>query len=155
MVEEIPKWCTSYFDEGQSAWKSPGHDRNPETIGLRNFRRTIATLPDDPLETIRIIVKALSIPERAHEDYLFRALFDIQGCTVYARYPVWDNALNGRPDCALVELLAIRLAWGYALFRERSDPVFKDAWAAAMADAAQRPDDADLYAGDFLPRVVL
>ena len=164
MIEEISKWCAAYFDEGQAAWKSPSrsarpyaawrqamrHDRNPETMGIRNFRKTIATLPDDPLESIRVIVGSLAIPERAHEDYLFRALFDIQGWAAYARYRVWDNALYGREDGALVELLAIRLAWGYALFQERSDPVFKDAWATAMADAAQMPHDADPNNGDLL-----
>lgn len=164
MIEEISKWCAAYFDEGQAAWKSPSrsaspyaawrqamrHDRNPETMGIRNFRKTVATLPQDPLDTIRVIVDALGIPARAHEDYLFRALFDIQGWAAYARYRVWDNALYGREDSALVELLAIRLAWGYALFQERSDPAFKIAWAAAMADAAQMPHDADPNTGDFL-----
>lgn len=169
MIEEISKWCAAHFDEGQAAWKSPGrgerpyaawrqamsYDRNPETMGIRNFRRTIATLPEDPLETIRVIVEGLGIPERAHEDYFFRALFDIQGWAAYARYQVWDNALYGREDCALVELLAVRLAWGYALFQERADPAFKNAWAAAMADAAQMPNDTDLDAGDFLGLRVL
>ena len=164
MIEEISKWCAGYFDEGQAAWKSPSrsaqpyvawrqamlHDRNPETMGIRNFRKTIATLPEDPLDTIRVIVDALGIPPRAHEDYLFRALFDIQGWAAYARYRVWDNALYGREDSALVELLAIRLAWGYALFQERSDPAFKNAWAAAMADAAQMPRDSDPNSGDLL-----
>jgi len=164
MIEEISKWCAAYFDEGQAAWKSPSrvespytawrlamsHDRNPETMGIRNFRKTIATLPGDPLEAIRFIVEALGIPERAYEDYLFRALFDIQGWAAYARYRVWDNALYGREDGTLVELLAIRLAWGYALFQERSDKAFKSAWAAAMADAAQMPNDVDLDAGDPL-----
>lgn len=164
MIEEISKWCAAYFDEGQAAWKSPSrsarpyvawrqamrHDRNPETMGIRNFRKTIATLPEDPLEAIRIIVAALGIPARAHEDYLFRALFDIQGWAAYARYRVWDNALYGREDRTLVELLAIRLAWGYALFQERSDLAFKDAWATAMADAAQMPHDAEPNNGDLL-----
>ncbi len=169
MIEEISKWCAAYFDEGQAAWKSPSrsarpyaawrqsmrHDRNPEAMGVRNFRKTIATLPDDPLETIRVIVGSLGIPERAHEDYLFRALFDIQGWAAYARYRVWDSALYGREDGTLVELLAIRLAWGYALFQERSDPTFKSAWTAAMADAAQIPNDACLDAGDVLGLRVL
>ncbi len=170
MIEEISKWCAAYFDEGQAAWKSPlrsaspyaawrqamRHDLNPEIMGVRSFRKTIASLPDDPLGTIRVIVEALGIPTRAHEDYLFRALFDIQGWAAYTRYRVWDNALYGREDSSLVELLAIRLAWGYALFQERSDPAFKIAWAAAMADAAQMPHDADPNTGDFLGvRVVL
>ena len=169
MIEEISKWCAAYFDEGQAAWTSPSrderpyvawrlamnHDRNPEIMGIRKFRKTIAMLPNDPLEAIRVIVEALGIPERAYEDYLFRALFDIQGWAAYARYRVWDNALYGREDGTLVELLAIRLAWGYALYQERADPAFKSAWASAMADAAQMPNDVDLDAGDPLGLRVL
>ncbi|MEP7210171.1 MAG: DUF2309 domain-containing protein [Alphaproteobacteria bacterium] len=164
MIEEISKWCAAYFDEGQAAWKSPlrstqpyaawrqamRHDINPETMGIRNFRKSIATLPEDPLDTIGVIVEALGIPTRAHEDYLFRALFDIQGWAAYARYRVWDNALYGREDGTLVELLAIRVAWGYALFQERSDPAFRSAWAAAMADASQMPHDDVPNSGDLL-----
>lgn len=164
MIEEISKWCAAYFDEGQAAWKAPWrgekpyaawrqamrHDRNSETMGVRGFRKTIASLPDDPLETIAAIVDALGIPARAYEDYLFRALFDIQGWAAYARYRVWDNALYGRPDDTLVELLAIRVAWGYALFQERNDDAFRVAWAGAMADAAHLPNDTEQSAEDAL-----
>ena len=169
MVEEISKWCAAYFDEGQAAWKAPWrghkpyaawqkamrHDRNPETMGVKGFRDTIASLPNDPRDAIRLIVDALGIPERAYEDYLFRALFDVQGWAAYARYQVWDNGLHGREDDTLVELLAIRVAWGYALFQERTDPAFRIAWAAAMDDAAQIPNDGELDTGDSLGLRVL
>jgi uncharacterized protein YbcC (UPF0753/DUF2309 family) len=169
MIEEISKWCAAYFDEGQAAWKAPSrntrpysawrqamrHDLNPEIMGIKSFRNTISALPDDPLEAIRLIVETLGIPARAHEDYLFRALFDFQGWAAYARYRVWDNALYGRGDSTLVELLAIRLAWGFALFQERSDSAFKAAWAAAMADAAQTPQDSELSAEDAIGLRVL
>ncbi len=150
MVDEISKWCAAYFDEGQAAWPLPTrklrpyaawrataqHDRTPETLGIRRFRTVIAALPQDPALSIAHVVRALGIPEPAVEDYLHRALFDIQGWAAYARYRVWDNALYGRGDDTLVELLAIRIAWGYALFLQRTDPLFQTAWATAMAEAA-------------------
>ena len=150
MVDEISKWCAAYFDEGQAAWPLPTrrlrpyaawratvrHDRTPEVLGIRGFRASIAALPEDPTRTIAQVVSALGIPASATEDYLHRALVDIQGWAAYARYRVWDNALHGRADDTLVEILAIRIAWGYALFRERTDPKFKAAWATAMAEAA-------------------
>ncbi len=155
MVEEISRWCAAYFDEGQAAWKAPWrsrkpyaawreamrYDQNPETMGVRGFRATIASLPEDPLETIQLIIDALRIPERAWEEYLFRALFDIQGWAAYARYRVWESELHDRKDDTLVELLAIRVAWGYALFQQRKDASFQSAWAEAMANAARPPDD--------------
>ena len=158
MVDEISKWCAAYFDEGQSAWRLPSrgmspyrawratarHDRNPETMGVRGFRAAVAAMPDDPRAAIADVLQALGVPARAFEDYLFRALSDISGWAGYVRYRVWDNALHDRHDDTLVELLAIRVVWGYALFLERTDPTFRTAWSEAMADAGRTPDDARL-----------
>ncbi|WP_291863746.1 DUF2309 domain-containing protein [Bradyrhizobium sp.] len=155
MIDEISKWCAAYFDEGQAAWRLPSRalppyaawraamrfDRNPEAMGIRGFRKAVAAMPDDPRAAIDSVVGALGIPERAIEDYLHRALIDIGGWAAYARYRVWDNALYGRDDDTLVQLLAIRLVWGYALFLERADPEFTAAWAQAMAEAATLPED--------------
>src|SRR3546814_6020732 len=96
-------------------------------------------MPDDPREAIAAVVSALGIPERAVEDYLHRALIDIGGWAAYARYRVRDNALYGRDDDTLVQLLAIRVVWGYALFLERPDTAVTAAWAKAVADAATLP----------------
>jgi uncharacterized protein YbcC (UPF0753/DUF2309 family) len=160
MVDEIAKWCATYFDEGQASWKLPEkslspyaawraamrHDRNPEAMGITGFRDAIAALPEDPVDAIIAIIDAIGTPDAAIGDYLHRALFDIGGWAAYARYRVWDNGLYGRPDTTLVELLAIRMAWGYALFRERSDAAFVAAWGAAMADAARLPEAGGLAA---------
>ncbi len=155
MIDEISKWCAAYFDEGQAAWKLPARalppyaawrtamrfDRNPETMGIKGFRQAVASMPDAPRDAIAAVVAALGIPERAVEDYLHRALIDIGGWAAYARYRVWDNALYGRDDDTLVQLLAIRVVWGYALFLERVDPDFRAAWSEAMAAAATLPED--------------
>ena len=155
MIDEISKFCAGYFDEAQAAWKNPWRDLapyaawrqamrfdlNPAAMGVKNFRANVAALPDDAKEAIAAIVAALGIPERAVADYLHRALFDIQGWAAYARYRVWDDALYKRENASLVELLAIRLAWGYALFKERTDPAFLAAWQAAMDAAAAAPAD--------------
>lgn len=170
MVEEISRWCAAYFDEGQAAWKAPWrntkpyaawreamrHDRNPEVMGVRDFRRTISSLPAEPAEAIGMILRELAIPEQAFEDYLFRALFDIQGWAAYARYRVWQSQLDGKADDTLAELLAIRVAWGYALFQERSDDAFRSAWAEAMNDARRLPEAVRRDAGETrLLRVIL
>jgi uncharacterized protein YbcC (UPF0753/DUF2309 family) len=161
MVDEIAKWCAAYFDEGQASWQLPDrnlppysawraamrHDRNPEAMGISGFRAAIAGLPDDPVDAIAAVVEVLGTPRAVIGDYLHRALFDIGGWAAYARYRVWDNALYGRPDSTLIELLAIRMAWGYALFLERRDPAFRTAWAEAMAQATQLPT-ANGLAGD-------
>jgi uncharacterized protein YbcC (UPF0753/DUF2309 family) len=158
MRDEISKWCAAYFDEGQSAWRLPGRglrpyaawraamrfDRNPEVMGVGRFRAIVASLPDDPVAAIATVVERLGVPARAVEEYLFQALLDIGGWAAYARYLVWQHELEGRTDDTLVQLLAIRVVWGYALFVQRTDAAFADAWRLAMQDAAMIPLDEQL-----------
>ncbi len=155
MIDEISGFCAAYFDEGQSSWRMPvrklkpyaawrglvRHDLNPEAMGIKGFRTTALSLPDDPVEAIEAVVAGLGIPERAVEDYLFRALFDIGGWAAYARYTGWRAELDGKHDDTLRELLAIRVAWGYGLFRARTDEGFQAAWKKAMDTAADLPAD--------------
>ncbi len=158
MIDEISKWCAAYFDDGQSVWRLPArgvapyaawresmrHDLNPEVMGIRGFRDLVASMPADPIEAIAEVIEAIGLPERAAEEYLYEALCDIGGWAAYARYLVWDNALYGRPDNTLVELLAIRIVWGFALFRLRGDAPFQVAWRKAMEHAAKVPLDEQL-----------
>jgi uncharacterized protein YbcC (UPF0753/DUF2309 family) len=158
MVDEISKWCAAYFDEGQSVWRLPTrnlspyaawresmrHDRNPEMRGIAGFRNVVFELPDDAIDAIDTVVRQLGVPERAIEDYLHQALADIGGWAAYARYRVWNEELYGRTDNTLVELLAIRIVWGYALFCEHQDERFRVAWREAMALAATPPQDEQL-----------
>jgi uncharacterized protein YbcC (UPF0753/DUF2309 family) len=158
MTDEISKWCAAYFDEGQSVWRLPSrdlrpyaawraamrHDLNPEVMGVVDFRKLVAEMPDEPVDAIAAVVERLSVPARAVEEYLYQALLDIGGWAAYARYLVWDNELYGRADDTLVQLLAIRIVWGYALFAQRTDAEFEDAWRRAMSEAAAPPHDEQL-----------
>lgn len=155
MIDEISSFCAAYFDEGQANWPLPvralkpyaawrvlaQHDRNPEMMGISGFRACVRDLPGEPVAAIAAILKGLGIPPRAYGDYLFRALFDIGGWAAYARYVGWGAELDGGSDDTLVELLAIRLAWGWGLFQSRRDEDFRAAWDKAMADAAHEPED--------------
>jgi len=155
MVDEISKWCAAYFDEGQSNWRLPGrglppyeawrgamaYDRNPEVMGFVRFRAIVESFSSDGVEAIGEVVRLLGVPQRALEDYLHQALLDIGGWAAYGRYRVWTNELYGREDDTLVQLLAIRVVWGYALFAQRTDVAFRNAWQRAMEDAALPPLD--------------
>ncbi len=157
MVDEISRWCAAYFDEGPAAWKMPSRqltpyaawraamrfDRNAESFGITRFRTAVGAMPEDPRKAIAAVVDALGIPSDVLEDYLHRALFDIAGWAGHLRYLAWDNALHGRQDDRLIDLLAIRVVWGHALFRERKDPAFKAAWSNAIALAASSPQHAN------------
>ncbi|RTL63037.1 MAG: DUF2309 domain-containing protein [Hyphomicrobiales bacterium] len=153
MIDEISAFCAAYFDEGQASWRLPTrklapyaawraqmrHDRNPEVMGIRDFRASVLALPDDARAAVGAVVDKLGIPGRALEDYIFRPLFDIGGWAAYARYIGWGAGLDGKTDDTLIELLAIRMAWGWGLFNSRADAAFRTAWADAMAEAAQLP----------------
>lgn len=164
MIEEISKWCAGYFDEGQASWRMPQRNLSPyaawrrsarydlsaEAMGVTNFRATVLSLPEDPIETIATVAEKLRIPARALEDYLHRLLLDIGGWAAYGRYLVWNSELTGDENDTLVELLAIRVAYGYGLFCARTDLAFQSAWTRAMAEASSTPldyrfnDDAEL-----------
>jgi uncharacterized protein YbcC (UPF0753/DUF2309 family) len=158
MVNEISKWCAAYFDEGQSVWRLPAralppysawraamrYDLNPEVRGIKDFRTIVGRLPEDPTEAIGAVIDLIGVPARAMEDYLHQALLDIGGWSAYARYIGWNAELAGCHDDTLVQLLAIRVVWGYTLFVQRKDPAFRAAWRQAMADAAMQPLDEQL-----------
>lgn len=131
VVEEISKWCAVTFDENQTTWNSPWktnglygawreaamHDYNPEAFGLSGFRSFVASLP---VETDAAITQCLAIlkPQSVElADFLHRQLATIAGWAGYVQYLVREDALRGRPNPALKELLAIRLAYDAALFR--------------------------------------
>jgi uncharacterized protein YbcC (UPF0753/DUF2309 family) len=155
MINEISKFCAAYFDEGQSVWRLPSrglrpyaawraamrHDLNPEVMGIRGFRALVAGMQDEPRAAIAEVLGLVGVPARAWEDYLHQALLDVGGWAAYARYIVWNSELAARADDTLVQLLAIRVVWGYALFAQRTDSAFTAAWRLAMNDAALMPLD--------------
>jgi len=155
MTDEISKWCAAYFDDGQSAWRLPSrglrpypawrasmrYDRNAEVMGIARFRALVDELPEEPSAAIAAVVERIAVPARAIEEYLYQALLDISGWAAYAGYLVWQSELAGLADDTLVQLLAIRIVWGYTLFAQRTDDAFSVAWRDAMAEAAAVPQD--------------
>lgn len=160
MIDEIAKFAASWFDEGQAAWRLPRgaslyaawrdaarFDRNPQAMGIAGFGATVAASPDIAAEAIAATLDELGVPARAHADYLHRALLDIAGWAGIARWYGWQAELRGARDGTLIDLLAIRVVWGLALFREQTGSGFRAAWAEAMANAttarpaAANPDE--------------
>jgi uncharacterized protein YbcC (UPF0753/DUF2309 family) len=147
VIEEISKWCAVAFDQNQTTWRAPwaeaglysgwkaaaGLDRNPETLGLRGFRRFVDALPDDSLECIRSCLGRLS-PTADLADFLHRQLVTVSGWAGYLQYRVREEVLRGRSNDALQDLLAIRLAFDAALQASFSDqPGIVEGWWEAKA----------------------
>ena len=161
VVEEISKWCGAFWDDGQSAWRMPWRhlsfysawrsaaaiDRTADVLRLGGFRQTIATLPEDPVATIATVIATLGLPLEVLDGYFHRALFSVGGWVSYARYLGWHEELAGNEDDTVIQLLAVRLAWDYALFQLHDDADFRNAWQTAVeamresTESTQTDDD--------------
>lgn len=125
VVDEISKWCSSYFDRGQSSWKLPWSDlplytawkrlaeidANPEVFGLTGFRKHVKELPDSADAAIEHALNVLHVPPEFASDFLHRELMSVSGWSAYAVY-------QDRPAASqelVRHLLAIRLAYDTAL----------------------------------------
>ena len=141
--EETAKWCAVHFDRNQTTWVSPfrhlglfaawkegaSRDRKPETFGLHGFRDFVAALPDDPAATIRRCLVRLDPEGVEMADFLHRQLASVSGWAGHVQYLVREDALRGNDNPALMELLAIRLAYDAALHDAfHDDPQVAAAW---------------------------
>ena len=158
VTDEIGKWAAAWSDEGQAAWPMPwrdlpfyaawraamAHDRAPEAMGLAGFRKTIAAMPEDPVETIAATLEMIDLGPEASDDYLHRALLSVAGWAGLFRQKGWARELAGEPDDTVLNLLAVRLAWDAALFTLHDVPRFRSAWADRLA--APDPEAPDLSA---------
>ncbi|MBL9207975.1 MAG: DUF2309 family protein, partial [Opitutaceae bacterium] len=130
VVDEVSKWCAVQFDENQTTWTSPwkgtglypawreasAHDHNPEAFGVRGFRSFVTTLPEDATDAITRCLEVLSPDLADLTDFLHRQLASIAGWAGYIQYRVREDALRGRANHELRDLLALRLAYDTALF---------------------------------------
>lgn len=164
--EEVSKWCSAYYDAGQSSWRMPWRDRpllaawraaaqldaNPELNGLRGFRAWVRNLPDDPAELIGLALEELGIPAQARTDFLHRQLLSIAGWSGHVQFRVREQRAAGATDDSLTQLLAVRLAYDLALWRQcGSGPEILPRWRAQQNEVVAT---ADGFSADLLARFV-
>lgn len=153
ITDEVSKWCAAYFDKGQSVWRMPwrglplytawrraaGCDRSPEIAGLASFRHTIDALPEQPIDVITHILAAMGLPSARLDDVCHRQLLTVAGWSAWIRYKQWQASPEQVTD-ALLQLLAIRLSYDYALHTSvagRSDlETWKDHWQNTPASTS-------------------
>jgi len=146
-TDRVSAWASAYFDGGQAMWKSADPnkplfaawkeeasiDRTPEVMGLRGFRSTVRSLPDDPLAAAERAVRELGIPDEALELYLHALLLRVGGWAAYAARVVWDHRLLGDDDDTLLQFSAVLLGWELAALHAGSHHGVPAAWAEATA----------------------
>ena len=150
VVGEISRLAASVFDENQLTWRSPWadlglfrawretarRDRTAEAFGLRGFRRVVDELPEDPEAAIASVVGRIAPASVDLTDFLHRQLVTVSGWAGYLQYRVREDAMRGRANPALRELLAVRLAYDAALHAAfvEGRPVERD-WLAPREPA--------------------
>lgn len=156
VTHAVSQLCAAYFDDGQASWTPDREgglyaswrrqacvDRAPELLmGARGLREAVADLPETAEALLPAALRALGVPPAEHETYLWSLLLDQNGWASWCAYLRWVARLDGRDDGAIVELLAIRVAWEWLLLRLGGEPLERR-WRAAMmgwphVDAAAR-----------------
>jgi uncharacterized protein YbcC (UPF0753/DUF2309 family) len=162
VTHSISQVCAATFDEGQAtfgpnregglyaSWRRQAViDRSPALLmGLDSYRRCAEDLPLTAREMTTLALEALGVPQADQERYLWSLLLDQNGWASWCAYRRWTAQQQGRDDEAISDLLAIRLAWEWLLFRTGGSAVgrrwqqAKASWAQLDAAAsAGRPND--------------
>jgi uncharacterized protein len=164
VTEEISKWCSVYFDEGQSSWRMPWrhlpffsawkeaalHDANPGLCGLNSFKKIVRDLPTDPCLAIQQAMEALEIPSGLQVNFLHRQLLSMAGWSSYVQYQTRLNLMPEGND-GLAELLAVRLAYDWSLREQnRTRLDFEAFWENKLQTMQKFQPDLGL-----LPRYIL
>ncbi len=162
VTSSLSQFCASYFDEGQSqlgpdrdgglyaSWRrQAAGDKGPRLLKtMTSYSELAAALPTRPLEMIEMALGALEVPDEETVAYLHALLLDLNGWASWCAYRRWMAGLDGRDDHAVVDLLAMRIAWEWLLHRSGDASVAQgwrravvnwpkvdlDAWLARSAD---------------------
>ncbi len=153
--ERFTIWASGYFDAGQALWAAPKpksafgawrgwatNDLTPEIHGLAGFARFVADAPATATGVIKRATKTLGLTPAAYQSYFHQLLFSLGGWAQTARYNLWQAELAGETDNTLRDLLAIRLLWEEALYRQHQARI-ETAWQDVLEGHAAPlvPDD--------------
>ncbi|MDP3277447.1 MAG: DUF2309 domain-containing protein [Deltaproteobacteria bacterium] len=149
VTHQVSQFCAGYFDEGQAqlgprregglyaSWRRHARtDRSPALLmGATTYQAFARELPETATALVQTALAALAVPADEHESYLWGLLLDQNGWASWCAYRQWTAGLEGSKDDTLMDLLAIRLAWEWLLYRMA--PGVTRGWADAMASWAQ------------------
>ncbi|MEM8883657.1 MAG: DUF2309 domain-containing protein [Planctomycetota bacterium] len=150
----ISQYCAAYFDEGQAtfgpsregglfaSWRRQAqHDRGPALLmHLDAYREAVAELPASAADMARVALAELDVPAAERAAYLSSLLLNLNGWASWCMYRRWMAEFRGERDDVIEDLLGVRLAWEWLLFRT-ADAGMGSRWRSAMqgwarADAA-------------------
>jgi hypothetical protein len=149
IAERIGAWAGAYFDAGQALWAAPKrrgpwtewravatHDLTPEIQGLKGFAAHVFDAPETAEGAIARASETLGLTSDMLGTYFHQLLMSMGGWAQFARYRLWQVELGGGTDQVMAEMLAIRLTWEEALYRQY-EPEIADEWARTRAAHAE------------------
>ncbi len=146
VIHSSSQFCASYFDEGQAqfgpdrtgglfaSWRRHAQlDQSPSLLmGLRDYGKLVRELPETTEEMALLALTDLAIPDDEWESYFMGLLLDLNGWAAWCAYRRWTARLSGGQDAAIADLLGMRLAWEWLLYRA-GGPRLAPLWRFAMA----------------------
>jgi uncharacterized protein YbcC (UPF0753/DUF2309 family) len=156
-TDRVAAWAAAYFDAGQALWRSAdpsaslfgawkdeaGIDRTPEVMGLRRFRATVRSLPDDPVAAAEAALTELGVPADGLDPYLHRVLMRVGGWAAHAARITWEHQLRGEDDDTVVQFLAVLLCWEVGVLRGVPGGDLASRWveaAGTLAEVGPQPE---------------
>jgi uncharacterized protein YbcC (UPF0753/DUF2309 family) len=156
LTERISHWAADYFDTAQALWAAPKgrggfdswrdsarFDLTPEITGLKGFATLAAHLPEKAEQAILDCAGYLGLSDAALEVYFHRLLMSLGGWAQIGRYRLWQAELRDGSDRTLIDLLAIRLVWEKAIFRQYASSIEGKWFEARGAYAEESAPSAD------------
>ncbi|MEO1046585.1 MAG: DUF2309 domain-containing protein [Pseudomonadota bacterium] len=153
VIDRISHWAMAHYDEGQADWRPDldksdfaawktfaGIDKTANVAGLKGLRPLFKSLPEDPQAAIAQMAMEMGLGAERLEMVFDRMLMSINGWASYTRYIAWGYELKGESNDSVMQILAIRLAWDWALWKTASTSE-KQGWAEALDAAETRSDD--------------
>lgn len=129
--QQISQFCGLFFQYGEhmqpSANESTGlytawldvarSDKGIEVLmGEHGLHEQFIDLPDCPRQLCEMVMQSFNSPDN-FADYGHALLLDIHGWASYLAYCAWQDNFSNIPNTMVEQLLAIRLAWEWVLWR--------------------------------------
>lgn len=149
ILDRFSGFASGHFDRGQALWQASSsaglyaswlewarHDRTPEILGLGGFREFVRRCPADPRHLLESAARAFELPVLALESYFQQLLIGLGGWTQWLRGESWRAGLDGIEQDEMLDALAIRLLWEWAL-KERHGSRLDAAWHESLTRHAE------------------
>ncbi|QDU73715.1 hypothetical protein Pan97_07140 [Bremerella volcania] len=135
IINDITRFLSGYFDEGEASWLMPWQDDSPyaawkqvsstsyrmDLLGMRGFRKFVRSLPDDSDQAIPLLLEKADVPNRLLSLLCVCQLASISGWASYARN---QSGQSAKPESScLKDLLAIRLAYDVFLIESSKQSI--------------------------------